>query len=383
MLVSRLSSADHALCANALQLINSLVRDSITNSPEPEWPKFIKRLQDLGVIKAVYGLMRGTAIHDLAGPLLEFQALTKVLLKKWRDVRVDVEKPEHRRALKGLHAASKPEKTPPERLHTATTEESRETERETEKGSRRHNSEKWRRLGFETENPASEFEDAGFLGLMDLTDWVRKNKDGFQKFLLEQANMPPEKRCPLARVSLSVTTILYDHFEIANSSADFSLQYAAVEPRANFDAIYKPPLLQWSRLHSSSLQAFLRLWKATGAESEDFQKVEDLVRILVEQVVGQAARTTDVEDVEKELREFEYQRLRDLQMQLLKMGYEDAWGHHLRYCRSYSLLVYPWYHPFLVSVIVECSVSKSKDEGLTRRTKDKSARNSTMKPSSL
>lgn len=54
MLVSRLSSADHALCANSLQLINSLMRDAITNEADNEWPRFIKRLQDLGVIKAVF-----------------------------------------------------------------------------------------------------------------------------------------------------------------------------------------------------------------------------------------------------------------------------------------------------------------------------------------
>jgi engulfment/cell motility protein 1 len=58
MLVSRLSSADHALCANALQLINSLMRDAMTNDAENEWPRFIKRLQDLGVIKAVYVCIR-------------------------------------------------------------------------------------------------------------------------------------------------------------------------------------------------------------------------------------------------------------------------------------------------------------------------------------
>lgn len=54
MLVSRLSSADHALCANSLQLINSLMRDAIMNESDNEWPRFIKRLQDLGVIKAVF-----------------------------------------------------------------------------------------------------------------------------------------------------------------------------------------------------------------------------------------------------------------------------------------------------------------------------------------
>src|SRR5690606_8879816 len=36
MLVNRLSSADHALCANSLQLINSLMRDAISNEAESE-----------------------------------------------------------------------------------------------------------------------------------------------------------------------------------------------------------------------------------------------------------------------------------------------------------------------------------------------------------
>ena len=58
------------------------------------------------------------------------------------------------------------------------------------------------------------------------------------------------------------------------------------------------------------------------------------MRILIEQVVGQAPRTRDVKDVEEELAEFDIRRLRDLQMELLELTYEDAWGHHLRYvCR--------------------------------------------------
>lgn len=36
MLVNRLSSADHALCANSLQLINALMRDAITNDADTE-----------------------------------------------------------------------------------------------------------------------------------------------------------------------------------------------------------------------------------------------------------------------------------------------------------------------------------------------------------
>ena len=319
MLVARLSSADHALCANALQLINSLMRDAITNDSETEWPKFIRRLQDLGVIKAAYVLMQSTALQDLAQPLLEFQSLTKVLLRKWRNVRVDLEKPEHRRALKGLHLVSKPERAP---------------ETDSEDGKRKHHPEKWRRLGFETESPSYEFEEMGFLGMMDLTDYVRKQEENFQRLLLEQAAKPMEQRCPVARAALGVTAVLYEHFEVDKEDLEDTKNSFALDARTHFDKGFKPLLLQWSRLHTAGLQAFFRLWKATEAELEDFEKMLELVRILIESVVGGASRTKDVQDVEDELAEFEYQRLRELQMELLELTYEDAWGQHLRQVRD-------------------------------------------------
>ncbi|MCJ1474344.1 hypothetical protein MMC13_003002 [Lambiella insularis] len=322
MLVSRLSSADHALCTNALQLINSLMRDAVTNGAEDEWPKFIKRLQDLGVIRAVYGLMQGAALQDLAHPLLEFQALTKVLLRKWRDVSFDLDKPEHRRALKGVHLASSPERIPGQ------SDDGEDGEK------KKHNPEKWRRLGFESESPAWEFEEVGFLGMMDLGDFVRRSEDGFQKLLLEQSTQPQEKRCPIARASLSVTAILYEHFEIDKSDLEDFKGYLALDSRQSIDRIFKPMILQWSKLHASGLQAFLRLWKSTGAEVADFKKVAELVRILLEAVVGGASRTKEIQEVEEELASFDYQRLRQLQMELLELTYEDTWGHHLRQVRD-------------------------------------------------
>ncbi|ODH25646.1 hypothetical protein ACO22_05188 [Paracoccidioides brasiliensis] len=343
MLVSRLSSADHALCANALQLINSLMRDSIINEGEAEWPKFIKRLQDLGVIRSVYMLMEGTALQDLAHPLLEFQSLTKVLLRKWKDVHVELEKPEHRWALKGIHLASKTEK---ENENENDKEKEKENDKEmememdpSEKGgdtrrSRRHNPEKWRRLGFETESPQWEFEEMGFLGMMDLADYVRKHQDEFQKMLLEQSAKPPPQRCPIAKASLAVTAVLYEHFEVEKSDLDDVKSYLVLESRSNFDKLFKPLLLHWPRLHVAGLHAFFRLWKATGAELEDFSKIVELVRILIESVVGGATRTKDVHDVEEEMAEFEYQRLRELQMELLELTYEDAWGQHLLQVRD-------------------------------------------------
>lgn len=308
-LVEKITSADHALCANSLQLINALMRDAIAHDADFEAPKFIKQLQELGVIKSVYALMQSSAIQDLAHPLLDFQTLTKILLRNWREEKVDLEKSDHRRAIRGLHTASTAEKAD-------------------DKGSKKM---KWQRLGFDTESPAWEFEATGFLGLMDFTDYVYKNEDGFQKLLLEQSAEPVEQRCPIARASLSVTSILYEHFEVERADDLDSQKYTVLESRANFDRSFRPLLLHWSRVHTCSLNAFIRLWKTAGAQVEDFDKIEELVRILIEQVVGQAPRTREIKDVEEELAEFEIQRLRELQMELLELTYEDAWGHHLRY----------------------------------------------------
>jgi hypothetical protein len=341
MVVSQLNSADHALCANALMLLNALMRDAITNDTKEglgkssgtgeEWPKFIKRLQDLGVIKAAYVLMQSSALQDLAHPLVEFQALSKLLLRKWRDVKVDLERPEHRRALKGLHLASAPERKD---LHVNGGSRVEELADGGKKGSRKHNPEKWRRLGFETESPAWEFETTGFLGMMDLTDYVRKQEDGFQKLLLEQSSRPLQERCPIARASLAVTTILYEHFEVDKSDVEDARNNLVLDGMKNYDRIFRPLLLQWSRLHNASLQVFFRLWKATGAEQDDFEKVAELVRILIEQVVGTAPRTKDVQEVEEDLFEFDYIRLRELQMELLELTFEDEWGQHLHQVRD-------------------------------------------------
>ncbi|KAI1737343.1 ELMO/CED-12 family-domain-containing protein [Xylaria scruposa] len=334
LVVQKLQSADHALCATTLSLINALIRDAISNEETnrgnttssgtgEEWPKFIKRLQDLGLIKAVYTHMQSAALQDLAHPLLEFQCLTKVLLKKWRKVRVDLERPEHRRALKSIHLASAPSKDYMGGNSDGKAEEVQETGR---KGSRKHHPEKWRRLGFETESPAAEFHSAGFLGMMDLTDYVRKNEDAFQKLLLEQSTRPLHERCPIARASMAVTLTLYEHFDCGNADNEDAKGLFQMVDAKQQDRMFHPLLLQWSRLHTAGLQAFFRLWKNTGAEQHDFEKVVELIRILIDQVVGQAGRLKDVVEIEEELLDYELARLREMQMNLLSLSFEDQWG---------------------------------------------------------
>lgn len=340
-LVQRLSASDHTLCANALQLVNALMRDAVVNGGEHEWPRFIKRLQDLGVIGGVGMLMRGDAASDLHTPLsaaiLEFQGLTKVLLRKWKEVRVNVELPEHKRVLKTIHLLSKPV---PYHEPTASDDTTGETGG---KGARKHHPEKWRRLGFETENPALEFDEMGYLGIMDLVDFARRNEDTFHKLLLEQSVMQPELRCPIARASLSVTLILYEHFEIEEASdivepgyrASVHERLEALHASGNPDKVYRPLLLQWGRLHTAAVTAFLRLWKVSGAElPNDFYKIEEVVRIIVERIVGAVTRRTEVGKVEEGLRNVSLETARKWQMDGLEEVYEDAWGPHLGQVRE-------------------------------------------------
>lgn len=324
MLVTRLSSADHALCANALQLINSLMRDAVTTGG-PEWPKFIKRVQDLGVIRAVYTLMQSSALQDLAQPLLEFQTLTKLLLRKWRDVAVETKRPEHQRAVKGIREVAG------KAIELEGQEEAKLTGKPRQTVSK---AEPWRRLGFAGEHIEPEFEEVGFLGMMDLADYVRKNEDGFEKLLLEQGIVPPEQRCPMARASIAVTAVLYEHFEIDKPDLEDIKEYLALDSRNSVDRLFKPMLLQWSKLHTAGLQAFCRLWKATGAQLSDFDKVSELVRILIDQVVGGAVRTKEISTIEEEIATFDCQNLRELQMELVELAYEDSWGEHLKQVRE-------------------------------------------------
>ncbi|GAB0131643.1 hypothetical protein EsDP_00000105 [Epichloe bromicola] len=346
LVIHQLQSADHALCANALMLINALIRDAISNSSTDssanegaaaggvageDWEKLVKRLQDLGLIKAVYRLMQSSSIQDLAHPALEFQSLTKLLLRKWREVRVNLERQEHRRALKGIHLASAPERSVNGDLSVDDASEGSKKD-----GARRHNPEKWRRLGFESESPAHEFDQTGYLGVMDLTDFVRKHEDGFQKLLLEQAAKPARERCPIARASLAVTMILYEHFEVDGVELEDTKGHQGHQGLEvkDHDGLLRPLILQWSRLHMAGLLGFFRIWKATGAELEDFDKVAELVRILVEQVVGRAPRTKGILETEDDILEFDIAQLHELQMELLELSFDDTWGQHLYQVRE-------------------------------------------------
>ena len=324
-LIDRLSSADHTLCANALSLINALIRDSIINSAENEWPQLVTKLQTLGVANAVENLMRGGALIDLAAPLLEYQGLTKVMLARWRSVRVENHIAEHRAALRQLHVSSfRPDLTKSpfsldDRSQPNGTDEDRAPD-------------KWRRLGFQTEKPARAFEDAGYLGLRDLSEYVRRNLETFQNTLLEQSVIPIEQRCPFARASLSVTMLLYEYFNVESIRSETLGSTLPTDVEANdFERHIEPLLIRWDRLHCASLGAFLKLWKEAGAVAKDYHKIEDLTRLLIGNVLGRSDRKVTAEQVEQDLLSAPLRDVRAWQLLELEEAYSYAWGADYEY----------------------------------------------------
>lgn len=159
------------------------------------------------------------------------------------------------------------------------------------------------------------------------SDMENSNQDS--QVVMEENAKPVEQRCPIANASLAITSILYHQFEVDKSDLDDPKIYQVLESRTNYDRAFRPLLLQWSRLHTTALLAFFRLWRETRAESEDFDKVAELVRALVYHAVGKSPRTRDVQEVEDEMTHMELSHLRNLQMDVLEQSYELAWGSHL------------------------------------------------------
>ncbi|KAI5200703.1 hypothetical protein E4T39_05584 [Aureobasidium subglaciale] len=314
-LVDKLGSADHALCANALHLVNALMRDSVANGGETEWPKFINRLQELGVISGVENLMRGDTLQEIAGPILEFQSLMKILFARWRHILVDLEKSEHRQALKELQISSFPPK------YQASQQDL--------------DSDKWQRLGFSSDNPTADLEDARFLGMMNLTVYVRRNRDTFQRELLEQSVMPLNQRCPIAKASMSITMVLYEHFEIAKMDGqDPTKNTTTPDDAKDAERLAKPLLLRWEDVHAASLNAFIRLWKTAGATTNDYRKIDDLTRLLIRTILGQSDRRASMDQVEEQLGSITLAKVREWQLQDVSQIYEYAWGQDLRKLRE-------------------------------------------------
>jgi len=167
--------------------------------------------------------------------------------------------------------------------------------------------------------------------MMNLTEYVRRNRDTFQRELLEQSVMPVEQRCPIAKASLSVTMVLYEHFEIAKMDGqDPTTNTTTPDDIRDAERLAKPLLLRWEDVHAASLNAFIRLWKEAGATTNDYRKIEDLSRLLIRTVLGQVDRRASMDQIEEQLGSTTLGKVREWQLQDVSQIYEYAWGQDLR-----------------------------------------------------
>ncbi|PSK46185.1 Engulfment and cell motility protein 2 [Elsinoe australis] len=328
-LIEKLSSADHALCGNALQFLNALIRDGIMTFSETQLMRFVKRLQDLEIFSTVEGLMRGDSLADIAAPVIDFQTLTKVMLRCWRFVPVDLTRQAHSEAL--LHIRKTATRALP---HKAVP--SRKSEKQPETDGEIESEVPWTTIGFETEEPSSDLQETGLLGLMDFADFVRKNNDWFQKTLLEQSVMSPEQRCPIARVSMIVTQMLYEHFNIGDSTASPRASAVMEEQlQGDLDKTVQPLLLCRDRLHGAVAHAFFRIWNTAEATVPEFDKIEQLIRLLITKVIGNSTRTATTQEVEEAIDNTSLAALRKWQLTDLDSFQERAWGTDLSQLRKH------------------------------------------------
>lgn len=121
--------------------------------------------------------MYSTQLRDLTAPILDFQNLAKLLAKRWRDYAVDRKKKDCRKVL-GLLQRAVSETN--EQSDAPTREEDAESSTQHANGEDDIDFD-WTKLGFETNDPTTEINGMGFLGLLDFASFVQRDSESFNK----------------------------------------------------------------------------------------------------------------------------------------------------------------------------------------------------------
>jgi engulfment and cell motility protein 1 len=155
--------------------------------------------------------------------------------------------------------------------------------------------------------------------------------------VLEQLAKPNHLRCPIAKTSVAITSLLYDQFSLSSAIDTPSLISPSTpqsnDPPLDPDECFQPLYLQWLRIHSAAMKAFLRLWRDTGAEGpDDFPKIVELCRVLIQKVVKSGTRDLEIYDVEKDMeaQAADWKQLRREQMDAREIEQQGAWGEPLK-----------------------------------------------------
>jgi engulfment and cell motility protein 1 len=128
--------------------------------------------------------MYSTQLRDLTGPILDFQNLAKLLAKRWRDYAVDRKKRDCQKVLGLLQraVAEVEEHTGETAAPTSKEEENEDTATPAVNGDEEKEFD-WTKMGFETNDPTTEVNGMGFLGLLDFASFVQRDSESFNKVI--------------------------------------------------------------------------------------------------------------------------------------------------------------------------------------------------------
>ena len=328
-IVEKVTSGDHALSANALRFLNALLQDALATFTESQFMRFVKRLQDLNVFTIIEEMMRSDITADFTEPIAEFQRLYKDVLRTWKSTPVDLTRPMHQDALSIIQRS-----VHQKRGSLATWEDRKKQKTRKSAGSEAEAPAEvsWSSLGFQNEHdPAPDFDETGLLGLIDLADFAQSHTDFLKKAMLEQAVTPKDRWCPIARVSLTVPDILTAYFGIAQ-----------IDDQDDSDPLGQQLLLGRDKLHGTIAHAFFRLWESAGATVAEFDKIEELVRLMVAKLLFEGGGHDSMAEVEDAINRTTLAELRIWQVEELEQVQSQALGHDLRYGVAGQHLV-QWY----------------------------------------
>ncbi|GAA6049053.1 hypothetical protein JCM3770_003864 [Rhodotorula araucariae] len=136
-------------------------------------------------------------------------------------------------------------------------------------------SNRWRRLGFQTESPQYEFAQTGLLGLKALQRFAEDPQNEFAQTLQDQAACTESHRCPVSTASNVVLHVVAEHFGVTGPHV---ARAPAVTP--------SPYVYRFYELHALVMQFFLQIWADMGATLMDLDRVADRVRRQVAVVLG-------------------------------------------------------------------------------------------------
>ncbi|KAG1374208.1 hypothetical protein G6F61_009526 [Rhizopus arrhizus] len=168
---------------------------------------------------------------------------------------------------------------------------------------------KWKKIGFSTEVPQREFGRTGVFGLEEMHYFAMNEEDLYSKLILEQIHRPEGKRCPFAKASIEVTDLLCSHWNVSSS---------------NTPATFQPLILDFDRVHSTTLQTFFRIFHDMEATTYDFSKVSALVRSQLRSTLNNDA-VKDIQEFDRNMFGTPYQVIRDRRLKELEWA-DDLLG---------------------------------------------------------